>query len=222
MMEIQYEFAGNGSVEQRRKALPPRVIEMAASPIKSLISEILPAKAKLLRMLLLWMTVLSVAGCAISPFSKPVRNATKTQPSFSEISARPDAYKGRMAMLGGVIVQTSNRPQFTEIEVVQKPLDRSDRPEDVDISAGRFLIRCNRFLDSAVYAKGREVTVAGEIQGKESKPLDQINYNYPIIGCNEIHLWATRPTYTYYPMPYWYDPWWRGWPGYYPYWYPYW
>jgi len=125
-------------------------------------------------------------------------------------------------MLGGSIVQTSNLPKFTELEVLQKPLDSSDRPEDVDTSAGRFLIRCNRFLDSAVYAKGREVTVAGEVKGKESKPLDQINYTYPVIGCNEIHLWATRPTYTYYPMPYWYDPWWRGWPGYYPYWYPYW
>ncbi|WP_156912605.1 Slp family lipoprotein [Methylocaldum szegediense] len=195
---------------------------MAMSPIETLSAAPLSNQLNWCRWLVIWITLLSVAGCSTSPFSKSVRTVTKKQPSFYEIIARPEAYKGRTVMLGGVIVQTTNRPQFTEIEVVQKPLDRSDRPEDVDTSAGRFLIRCNRFLDSAVYAKGREVTVAGEVQGKETKPLDQINYTYPVIGCKEIHLWATRPTYVYYPMPYWYDPWWRGWPGYYPYWYPYW
>jgi len=195
---------------------------MAMSPTETLISPDLPNRSNWLRRALLWIALLGVAGCSTSPFSKSIRATTEKQPSFPEISARPDAYKGRVIMLGGVIVQTSNLPKFTEIEVLQKPLDSSDRPEDVDVSSGRFLVRCNRFLDSAVYAKGREVTVAGEVKGKESKPLDQINYTYPVIGCTEIHLWANRPTYTYYPMPYWYDPWWRGWPGYYPYWYPYW
>ncbi|HYE38107.1 Slp family lipoprotein [Methylocaldum sp.] len=195
---------------------------MATTSIETLISAVLSGRSNLLRLTLLWATILSIAGCATSPFSKSIRATTEKQPSFSEISARPDAYKGRTVMLGGVIVQTSNLPNVTEIEVLQKSLDSSDRPEDVDVSAGRFLIRCQGFLDSAVYAKGREVTVAGEVKGKETKPLDQINYAYPVIGCNEIHLWATRPTYTYYPSPYYYDPWWRGWPGYYPYWYPYW
>ncbi|MGX2040906.1 Slp family lipoprotein [Methylocaldum sp. MU1018] len=197
---------------------------MATSPIETLISAVPPGRSRLLRWAVVWATLLGVAGCATSPFSKSIRLSTERQPSFSEISARPDAYKGRMVMLGGVIVRTNNLPNFTEVEVLQKSLDSSDRPEDVDISDGRFLIRCQGFLDSAVYAKGREVTVAGKVEGKESKPLDQINYTYPVIGCNEIHLWANRPAYTYYPYPapYWYDPWWRGWPGYYPYWYPYW
>jgi outer membrane lipoprotein len=166
-----------------------------------------------------------LAGCATSPISKPLRQAAEKQPSFAEIGARPDAYKGRTVLLGGTIVQTTNLPKTTEIEVLQKPLDRyDDRPEETDQSSGRFLVRCQGFLDSAVYAKGREITVAGEVRGQESRPLDQIQYPYPVIGCKEIHLWPKRPPAAYYGYPpsYWYDPWWRGWPGYYPYWYPYW
>jgi outer membrane lipoprotein len=174
--------------------------------------------------LLLASALVLCAGCATSPISKPLREAAKPQPSFAEINARPEAYRNRPVLLGGVIVETKNQPQATEIEVLQKPLERSDRPEDVDRSHGRFLVRCNGFLDPAVYAQGREITVAGEVQGQEARPLDQTQYTYPVISCREIHLWAKRPPAAYYyPAPYWYGPWYGGWPGYYyPYGYPYW
>ncbi|CAL1241143.1 Slp family lipoprotein [Candidatus Methylocalor cossyra] len=165
-----------------------------------------------------------MVGCASSPISKPLRQATEKQPSFAEINARPDAFKGRMVRLGGVIVQTLNKPKVSEVEVLQKPLQKyDDRPQDTDASLGRFLVRCPGFLDPAVYAKGREVTVAGEVEGRETRPLDQIQYTYPVIGCKQIYLWPQQPAVAYaYPPYYWSYPWWGGWPGYYPYWYPYW
>jgi outer membrane lipoprotein len=166
-----------------------------------------------------------LAGCATSPISKPLRQAAGNQPAFTEISARPDAFKGRTVLLGGTIVQTTNLPKATEIEVLQKPLSRySDRPQETDRSFGRFLIRCQGFWDSAVYEKGRDITVAGAIEGREVRPLDQIQYSYPVIGCKEIHLWPTPSPSAYaYPPPYYrYYPWWGAGPGYYPYWYPYW
>jgi outer membrane lipoprotein len=175
--------------------------------------------------LILLLALAALAGCATSPFSKQVRQAAKRQPSFADLSARPEAYKGHTVLLGGTIIQTTNRSNATEIEVLQRPLDSWDeRPEDTDQSYGRFLIRCPRFLDSAVYAKDREITVAGEVQGKEVRPLDQTQYPYPVIGCTQIQLWSIRPPVAYYPYPgpYGYGPWWGGWPGYYPYWYPYW
>jgi outer membrane lipoprotein len=165
-----------------------------------------------------------LAGCATSPISKPLRQAVGKQPAFTEISARPKAFKGHTVILGGTIVQTTNLPKTTEIEVLQKPLSRySDRPKETDRSSGRFLARCQGFLDSAIYEKGREITVAGIIEGRETRPLDQIQYPYPVIDCKEIHLWPTPSPSAYaYPPPYGYSPWWGGWPGYYPYWYPYW
>lgn len=176
----------------------------------------------ILRILLLVLPILT--GCTVSPIAKPLRAAAEHQPTFTDIAARPEAYKGRAVLLGGTIVQTTNLPKSTEIEVLQKPLARyNDRPEDSDRSYGRFLIRCPGFLDSAIYAKNRDVTVAGTIEGQETRPLDQIQYTYPVIGCQDIHLWPNQSQAIYaYPPPYGYGPWWRGWPGYYPYWYPYW
>lgn len=173
-----------------------------------------------------WLLIsLALVGCNASPFSAQLRKEAKQQPSFAQISANPSAYRGQHVILGGSIVQTTNQARTTEIEILQRPLDSyDDRPEDTDQSFGRFLARCPGFLDSAIYAKGREVTIAGEIQGREERPLDQTQYPYPVVQCRQIHLWPSQPPNAYY-YPYYYGgwgPWGRGWPGYYPYWYPYW
>ncbi len=165
-----------------------------------------------------------LAGCSASPISKPLRQAAAQQPPFTAIAARPEAFTGRTVLLGGSIVRTTNLPKTTEIEVLQKPLDPyDDGPEDSDRSSGRFLARCPGFLDSAIYAKGRDITVAGSVEGQETRPLDQIQYTYPVMSCQELHLWPNQPPAPYYsPYPYgYYGPGWGGWPGY-PYWYPYW
>lgn len=175
-----------------------------------------PARIGLLCLLCLCV----LGGCATSPFPASVRQAAKSQPTFADIRARPEAYKGRVVLLGGSIVQTTNLAKATEIEVLQKPLDSyDDRPEDTDRSSGRFLVRCQGFLDSAIYTKGREVTAAGPVQAPEIRPLDQTQYTYPVIGCDQLHLWPELPPVIYsYPPPYW-GPYWHGWG--YPYWYPY-
>lgn len=167
---------------------------------------------------------LLLAGCSASPISKPLRQAAEQQPAFSAIAVQPGAFKGRAVVLGGSVIQTTNQPKTTEIEVLQKPLSRyNDSPEDNDRSAGRFLVRCPGFLDSALYAKGRDITVAGPVEGAETRPLDQIQYTYPVIGCQQIHLWPAQPQAAYYypAYPYGYGLGWGGWAGYYPYWYPY-
>jgi outer membrane lipoprotein len=185
------------------------------------------SQAELSRWLGYLLLTACLAGCATSPFPKEFRQAAKQQPSLAEISAHPEAFKGRTVLLGGTIVETTNQPKTTEIEILQKPLTRyDDRPQETDQSSGRFLARCQGFLDSAVYAKGREITVAGEVQGREVRQIDQVQYPYPIISCKKVHLWPNRPSAAYaYPYPYWYGPygygfWGRGWG--YPYWYPYW
>jgi outer membrane lipoprotein len=169
------------------------------------------------------------SGCATSPISESLRTAATNQPSFAEISAHPESFKGRMVVLGGEVVQTSHRPHVTEIEVWQQPLNAGDRPENVDHSPGRFLVRCRDSPDPAAYAAGHPITVAGEIEGREVKdreirPLGRFHYtypaiSYPVIGCRQIQLWAARPKVPYYyTVPYWFDPGRRRWPSYY---YPY-
>lgn len=157
---------------------------------------------------------LFVSGCG-PVISKELRTQITTDITFRQVCENPDAYKGALVLWGGVIVGAKNVEEGTLIEVLQKPTDRRGRPKDVDESGGRFLALYDGYLDVAIYAQGRGVTVAGVIKGKRVQPLGDIEYQYPLIAIKEIHLVKEE---RYYPYPYWwYPPWW-----YYPYPYPWW
>jgi len=110
----------------------------------------------------------------------------------------------------------------TEIEVVQKQVSSSGEPYLTDKSEGRYLVVVDRFLDPAIYRSGRDITVAGEVQGSVQRRLGEIDYRYPVIAAVELHLWKeplSPPAYPYaYPFGYPYYRRWGPYPGYpYPY-----
>jgi outer membrane lipoprotein len=135
--------------------------------------------------------IISLFGCA-HVISKELRERAYGEPPEPVLFRDPDAFKGRIVILGGVIVSSMNTEEGTYIEVLQKPLDYRGRPEDTDVSFGRFLILYKGYLDTAVYSQGREVTVAGEVMGKKVQPLGEIQYPYPLIKSNELHLIEPR------------------------------
>ena len=168
---------------------------------------------------LLALVVLTAGGCA-HVISKEVRNQVDEGITFRQVFQNPDAYRGKVVVWGGVIINTTHQKEGTLIEVLQKTLDMEDQPEDVDRSEGRFLVFNKRFMDDALFAKGRTITVAGEVMGSRRMPLGEIEYTYPLITSKEIHLWPERSTDRYAPYGYypgWYDPWWNPWYG--PWWY---
>ena len=148
--------------------------------------------------------------------SKGLRAQVDKEIRFEEVIQDPNAYQGKIILWAGVIIAAKNHKEGTLIEVLQKPVDMAGRPKDVDRSEGRFLALYDGYLDVAIYAQGREVTVAGEIMGKRVLPLDEIEYTYPVISVKEIHLWSPKSEDRFYPYPYWHYPW--GW--YHPYWGP--
>ena len=163
--------------------------------------------------------LLCVAISACAPIISPeLRREVKEEITLSQVRKDPDPCKGKVVIWGGKIVGAANKREGTLIEVLQLPLNRSDRPKEVDTSEGRFLILHPDYLDVAIYREGREITVAGEVQGVETLPLGEIEYIYPFLKAKKIHLWELRPetikVYHEYPLyPYW-RPYWRG----YPYW----
>ena len=167
------------------------------------------------------------SGCAHT-ISQPIREQADPTVSFGQLQANPEAYKGRIVILGGEIQQTRNSPEGTLLEVVQKPLDAAERPFLTDRTGGRFMALCERYLDPAVYTKGRGITVAGRVLGARTGQIGELDYTYPLLSCLELHLWPQAlpvPRYYYYGYPW--DPWWDPWywrPYYYRYWgpYPYW
>ena len=133
------------------------------------------------------------AGCgaAISP---QVLKDVDQSLSFEELLKDPEAFRGKTVLLGGDIIETENFPGKTLIIVLQRPLNSKEKPSGKDKSRGRFIISVPEFLDPAIYGKGREITVAGTVAGKEVRTLDKIKYAYPIIERRELYLWPVEET----------------------------
>jgi len=136
---------------------------------------------------LLLLTILSLIGCA-HVVSQKMRELADKPPHPAELFKDPDAQKGRFVILGGSIAGSTNTQEGTYIEVVQKPLDSRGKPEYTDVSYGRFIIFYEGYLDTAIYSKGREITVAGEVIGKKVQPLGEVQYPFPLIKSTKLHL----------------------------------
>jgi outer membrane lipoprotein len=170
------------------------------------------AHRKFPRPLLLGLLLLLLSGCAY-PISRELRQEAKESPPFIVILQNPTAYVGSAVVWGGSIIQTLNTKEGTDILVLEIPLGYEERPEGTRYSRGRFIAKTPGFLDSEIYKPGRKITVAGEIIGKETRPLGKTEYTYPVVMIKQIHLWRRHRVYVY-PYPYyWYGPgWWRPWP----------
>ncbi len=147
--------------------------------------------------------LVSFSGCL--PISKQLRaQADKTLP-FRQVFQNPEAYKGKIVIWGGEVIETINQKDGTTLIIVlQRPLDWTEEPEFKG-SEGRFIVLAQGYMDPYVFRRGRRITVAGEIEGKKVMRLGELEYPYPVLLSKQIYLWGQ---YYYYPYPYWYPYWW--------------
>lgn len=164
---------------------------------------------------------LLVASCA-TPGPVFLREPLPENPSLTQVNGDVTAFAGRKARWGGAIVRVENRAQETWIEIVERPLDAHGQPGLSDQSGGRFIARVGAFLDPLIYTQGREITVAGILDGTHSGNIGDYEYRYPIVKTDTVFLWPKdRPLRAPPPPdPYWHDPWYPYWPWWYrPYYY---
>ncbi len=142
---------------------------------------------------------------------------------LDELRANPEAHKGKLYILGGIIVETRLTDQGSQMEVLSVPVDSYGYLEETERSDGRFLAvypKVKALLDPMVYKKGREVTLAGEFVDLRKGKIDELEYVYPVFEVKQIHIFEEEEYYTMYPYPYysypypyWYGPpWWGPWP----------
>jgi outer membrane lipoprotein len=151
-----------------------------------------------------------LSGCA-HVISQQLREKADPTLTFREVFDNPDFFKGKYIVWGGEIIQTINRKDGTTLlEVFQRPVGWRGEPKETLASEGRFLVSFEKYLDPYIFRRGREITVAGEIQGERIRPLGEMDYRYPFILGREIYLWEED---YYYPYPYYYSPYpWWGYP----------
>ena len=153
------------------------------------------------RWFLFSLCVLAASGCAY-PISKDLMQEANKDLTFSMVLQDPTAYVGSIVIWGGEIISTTNSENGTEILVLDTPLDHWGMPQGAEYSQGRFIAKSTQFLDPALYKVGKKITVGGEVTGKESKPLGKMQYTYPVVGVEQLHLW-THTQYRLYYNPYW-------------------
>jgi outer membrane lipoprotein len=162
---------------------------------------------------ILWLILLAAGLFSCAPFNRNLMVQADKTLAFIDVRKDPPAYQGKTVLWGGVIVETTNRPNESMVKVRETELDYETRPKNLDRSPGRFIIRVAGFLDPAIYREGREITVIGELAGKEVLPVGNTPYPYPVVAAKEVNLWGSRPARLPYPSP-WYDPFWYGYPPY--------
>lgn len=161
-----------------------------------------------MRYLMLLFAALLAAGCATAP--KPL------QGEFAATSPRAAPPEGERVRWGGQIVVVEPKPELTCFQVLAKELGPGARPRQGDASEGRFLACREGFYDPAVFTAGREITVVGNLSGRESRRIGDYDYELPRVAADVVYLWPQRYSFDdYYYQPY--VMWWPyghwGWSG---------
>ena len=173
---------------------------------------------RLLKIMLVLFALTALAGCVTPAVPPALQAQADVGLDLAQVRENPQAYMGKTVLWGGRIIRSINRKKGTIIEVLELPLDDGNRPMISDNSHGRFIVTMNGYLETALYAQGREVTVVGVVHGVEELPLGEIKYKYVLLRGKEIKLWEKRPqeAVRVYQTPVWGF---SGGMGPYPYWY---
>jgi outer membrane lipoprotein len=144
-----------------------------------------------------------VSGCA-HVISKDLRANVDPSLSFGEVLQNPEAYKGKIVLWGGGVIQTLPQEDGTTfIEVLEWPLGWRGEPRRTVPFQGKFLILVKEPLDSFPYGSRAKITVVGEIDGTilggKVKSVSDPTYQYPLLLSKEIHVWKH---YSEYSSPY--------------------
>jgi len=172
-------------------------------------------KSQFYNFLMAGFLLLIIGGCA-SPISKNLREEALPSGDFPLVFENPEHFQDRTVVWGGSIISIATNEEGSQVYLLQTTLGFRDKPESTDTSQGRFIAITDRHLDPLVYAKGRLITVAGQVAGKKTVVHKKSgnSYTYPVVRAEQLYLWPKKETPAAYG-PY-YDPYW--WDGYDPFW----
>ncbi len=155
------------------------------------------------RSVLSLLVVLLITGCAsqrvVPNELEPLVDRAVT---FAEVVAAPESYQGRVLVLGGEVLKAKRLKDGTQIELLQLPLDKDERPIlDRQQSHGRFFAIQPEFLDPATIVAGTKMTLVGEVSGAKTDHLDEVEYRYPVVIVKHLHTWQEQSQEYVRPRP---------------------
>lgn len=151
-------------------------------------------------LLLAVMATLFCSGCT-TIISEQSRKLVDTDARFDKIREAPETYIGKHLLIGGRIASIRNSQSGAQLEIVQFELDYSGAPLNTFRSYGRFIATTTDYLEPLIYNRGAQITLVGEIKGKQTQRLDDMDYTYPVIAMREWYLWPDADQYAGYRFP---------------------
>jgi outer membrane lipoprotein len=142
------------------------------------------------RLLVVAIVLLPLVACSTMP---PLdMRGVDTRTTTRQAVATSDALRGSKIIWGGVIVQSGNRPDSTQLEVLAYPLRYNNRPDINTAPLGRFIIVQQGYLETVDYAPGRAMTVVGTLAGVRHGKVGEAEYDYPVVLAQQLRLWPAE------------------------------
>lgn len=151
------------------------------------------------------LVILLIGGCSSVP--EKIRREPPSAPHLAEVLTNPQGYIGKQVRWGGTISRLENHQDETRIEIVARPLYGDGEPRSEDRSEGRFIVIIPGFLDPAIYAVDRNLTIVGQVSGSIERSLGAMKYRYPLVKGEAYHLWPKSIEQNRSYDPWLYDPW---------------
>lgn len=137
---------------------------------------------------LIIMAIMMLTACSM--VSPPMEFAPEQNVALKQVKADPASYMGQSVRWGGKILSVNNYPNYSEIQLVEFPLNYRSRPVVSTQSQGRFLIRSGAFLDPEIYQVGLMLTAQGEVKDLVTLQVDQKVLSVPVISLEQSHVWS--------------------------------
>lgn len=148
----------------------------------------MPVAFRSLRYCLALLPLLWLSACAPAPIYKNTTNAVIATPQ--QVASSPARYAGGEVIWGGTIVQVTNYPDHSEVELLAYPLDSSQRPKIGDNGNGRFIAVMNGYIEPLDYPAGAPMTVSGKLDRSRSGHVGEADYVFPLVNVAQSHVWS--------------------------------
>jgi len=129
---------------------------------------------------------LLLTACASSPFKMEGINQSITPHQTLDNKA----FLNSKVVWGGMIIETRNFENSSQIELLNYPLDGYGEPIRSAQPQGRFILKYTGFLEPAQYASGRWLSTMGTVQPSEAGKIGEVDYQYPVIKGEQLHIWS--------------------------------
>ena len=144
----------------------------------------------------LTISLFMLSACSPSMQREPLGDRLLPLRTAAEL---PAEVRGQRVEWGGVLVDSRNLHEHSELEILAYPLSNSGRPDLEARPRGRFLALKKGYLETVEYAAGRLVTVSGSLSGIRQGTVGEAHHRFPLVEITHITLWErgtpppTRP-----------------------------